>query len=189
MLSIALKLAQFAPMVAGLLAGPAAERVAARMVGIAQEVTGQDTPAAALDRLQMDPALAMQYQTKMVDAHVEFARIEAELDRAAMAADVRVMHDVNETMRREGASEHWPQWSWRPAIGFAFAASFGLAALTVCVAFAAVIFGQAKPEILTHVPALLTSMATLLAIPLPVLGVASFYRGRQKAKAGGGGQS
>ena len=36
--------------------------------------------------------------------------------------ELALIQSVNATMQSEAKSEHWPQYSWRPTIGFTFAA-------------------------------------------------------------------
>jgi hypothetical protein len=59
----------------------------------------------------------------------EKAKIELQFRLALLQADAekddaaaKLIESVNATMREEAKSEHWPQWSWRPTIGFTFAA-------------------------------------------------------------------
>lgn len=101
MLPIALALAQFAPMLAGVLAGPKAEEVASKVVDIAQQVTGQDTPEKALDVIQRDPQRALEFQIKVVDSEVELTRIYADLDKARLA-DVKDARGRDVELQKSG---------------------------------------------------------------------------------------
>jgi hypothetical protein len=105
LIPIAMALAQFAPMIAGWLGGSKAQDVASKVVGIAQTVTGQSAPDAALAAIQADPNLSMQFQ-------------KAILDQQAHLADVAAA--VNQTMQTEAKADHWPTYSWRPFVGFCF---------------------------------------------------------------------
>lgn len=153
MLPIALALAQFAPMLAGLLAGPKAEAVAGKVVEIAQTVTGQPTPEAALKAVQLSPEIAAQFQKAVLDQQVELEKLAVEQIRA-----------VNQTMQAEAASEHWPTYSWRPFIGFMFGSYIGSMWLLP-------LFGKT--------PAVLSADLTLAVGA--ILGVASWFRGRMQA--------
>lgn len=51
-----------------------------------------------------------------IQAKVQSHLVEIEEIRA------KELETVNQTMREEAKSEHWMQWSWRPAIGFTFCA-------------------------------------------------------------------
>ena len=52
--------------------------------------------------------------------------IQAEVQKAIIAGEygneLAAITAVNATMQAEAKSEHWPQYSWRPTIGFTFAA-------------------------------------------------------------------
>lgn len=56
----------------------------------------------------------------------ERARLKKELTEQAMKGEFDILlssiNAVNATMQAEAKSEHWMQWSWRPTIGFTFAA-------------------------------------------------------------------
>ncbi|HBG45844.1 MAG TPA: hypothetical protein DDW94_02535 [Deltaproteobacteria bacterium] len=52
----------------------------------------------------------------------EFKLRAQELVLKEIGAEAKVMESVNATMREEARSEHWMQYSWRPTLGFTFAA-------------------------------------------------------------------
>lgn len=83
--------------------------------------------------------------------------------------------DINKTMQAEAAAEHWPTYSWRPAIGFAVAFNLTAASIIVIIAY---IF---KADLVPQIPAMLTALAGLNATALPVLGIASYFRGKAQA--------
>ena len=86
---------------------------------------------------------------------------------------------VNQTMQAEAKSEHWPQYSWRPAWGFISAIAFGFVVGLCCyLGYKAGIGGD--PTALLMVPQLVTAFATLFAIPGAILGVTAWHRGKQK---------
>lgn len=170
MLPIALALAQFIPTIAGMLGGKNAEAVAGKVVDIAKTVTGAATGDAALDALKANPDLVLQFRKAVLEQQVE-------LERLAVAN----AKDVNETMRAEAASEHWPTYSWRPAIGFAVAIDLVGATIVTLVAYAGVMFFGVKPEVLSYLPGMLGAMAALVGVASPILGIASWFRGKMQA--------
>lgn len=167
---IALALAQFIPSIAKMLGGEKAEAVAGKVVEIAQSVTGQQSPEAALKAIQADPAAATAFQKAVLDQMVELEKLAV-----ANAAD------VNATMRAEAAAEHWPSYSWRPAIGFAVAIDLIGGAVVTLLAYAGVMFFSVKPEVLSYLPGMLGAMAALVAVAAPILGIASWFRGKMQA--------
>lgn len=169
-LTIAIGLAQFVPQITKWMTGSdKAEQIAQKAVEIAQAVTGQPTGDAALKAMQADPALVLKYREAVLANELDFQRLA-----------VQNASDINATMRAESAAEHWPSYSWRPAIGFAVAIDLVLCALTVFVAYiVAMITGKA--ESLQYLPGMLAAMAGLVAVAAPILGIASWFRGRMQA--------
>lgn len=79
LIPIAMALAQFAPGIIKLLTGSdKAEDVAEHVVGIAQAVTGTDTPDAALAMMKADPNKVLDFQQAM-------ASQQADLEKAYLA--------------------------------------------------------------------------------------------------------
>lgn len=83
--------------------------------------------------------------------------------------------EVNKTMQVEATSEHWPTYGWRPAIGFAVAFNLISASFVVFIAY------MLKPELVPQIPGMLTAQAGLNAVAMPVLGIASYFRGKAQA--------
>ncbi|UUX38893.1 hypothetical protein NTJ56_08845 [Burkholderia contaminans] len=181
LIPIAMALAQFAPMIAGWLGGSKAENVAQKVVGVAQAVTGTSTPDAALAAIQADPNLAMQFQMKIVESQVELAQIAADVTKAELAADTANTAAVNQTMQVEAKADHWPTYSWRPFVGFCFGVLGLISGLTVAVAYLGVMFLRADPKVLTDIPGMLGAEAAVMATMAPVLGIASYFRGKMQA--------
>jgi hypothetical protein len=78
-------------------------------------------------------------------------------------------------MQAEAAAEHWPTYSWRPAIGFAVAFNLISASIVVFIAY---IF---KPTLVSDIPNMLTAQAALNGVAMPILGIASWFRGKAQA--------
>lgn len=51
------------------------------------------------------------------------AQLDAAFEQAKLNAEATILTAINATMQAEAKSEHWMQWSWRPVIGFTFAAT------------------------------------------------------------------
>ncbi len=121
------------------------------------------------------------------EGKIRLAEIDADLKKHAADNGIKLEElavqnagQVNTTMQAEAASEHWPSYSWRPAIGFAVALAVVLSVLTVFLAYgAAIIVG--KPEGLQHLPGILAAVAGIIGVVSPILGIASWFRGRMQA--------
>ncbi|HDR9075875.1 3TM-type holin [Burkholderia vietnamiensis] len=181
LIPIAMELAQFAPMIAGWLGGSKAEDVAAKVVGVAQAVTGQSAPDAALAALQADPNLALQFQKAVLEQQAQLAQIAADVTKAELAADTANASAVNQTMQIEARSDHWPTYSWRPFVGFCFGVLALISGITVACAYLGVMFLHADPKVLTDIPGMLGAEAAVMATMAPVLGIASYFRGKMQA--------
>ena len=170
LIPIAMALAQFAPMIAGWLGGSKASDIASKVVGIAQTVTGQSAPDAAVAAIQADPQLAMQFQQAVLNQQVQLQQIALEQEQAELTADTANTAAINQTMQVEAKADHWPTYSWRPFVGFCFAVAWigDYLLLPILHGYnAAIVVPVVPPEAWMAVGA--------------VLGVASYFRGRMQA--------
>lgn len=192
MLPIALALAQFAPMIAGWLGGQKAEEVAGKVVGIAQQVTGQSSPDATEAALAADPNLAFQFQKAVLDQQAHLAEIAADVTKAELATDTAQVQEVNTTMQAEvanSANESWYQKGWRPFNGFVVGLGSFVAVCFVCYLFYVAII-QKDLAALNMVPQLATAIAMILAVPGAAVGITAWHRGvLQRMQIQGDGKS
>jgi hypothetical protein len=170
-ITLAMGLAQFVPQIVKWIGGDKAGSAAQKVVDIAQQVTGKPSGDQALEALKADPNLILQFRQAVLAQETTFEQLA-----------VQNAADVNKSMQAEAASEHWPTYSWRPAIGFATAFSLTAVSLVVVVAYGGVILARRDPAALSYIPAMIGAVAALLgAGAMPVLGIASWYRGRMQA--------
>ena len=126
---------------------------------------------------------------KLVDKYLPASMSEAEKAEFRMAADKlaideleankSIIEAVNKTMQEEAKSDNWWTSGWRPYWGFVSGTAF----LFVCclvgyLMYEAVIGG--KPEMMSHIPSVIGSFATLFAIPGAILGVTAWHRGKMQ---------
>jgi hypothetical protein len=117
----------------------------------------------ALQGLTGDQIVKLKELELAYKQHLEDNGIQLQIEE--LKADTANRSEVNQTMRAEAASEHWPTYSWRPFIGF----EFGV--LTLGVYFILPLCKIPVPTIPTEV---------WMAFGA-ILGVASWYRGRMQA--------
>src|SRR5262245_59654256 len=86
--------AQIAPQLLRWIGADNAAEVAEKASGIAQGITGEQTPELALERLRADTRLAEQFQSHAKDLHL-----------AELEAETRRLEAINATMRAEYASQ------------------------------------------------------------------------------------
>lgn len=169
-ITIAMCLAQFAPKIAKWLGGDNAEEVAQKVLDIANQVTGTTNPQPGII-----PALSPEQQVEFRKA-IDDAALE--LEKLALANAT----DVNETMRAEASSEHWPTWSWRPFIGFVFGLNILFSVVIVGSVYVMAMTGNDYAvKSLAMLPDMLQALVALNGTALPILGIASWFRGRMQA--------
>lgn len=173
MLPVALAIAaQFAPELIKHLTGSAkTAQVAERVIEIATGATGTEDGQAALEELKVNPEAVLAFRKQALDQEVEIETL------AKGNAD-----SINTTMQAEAASEHWPTYSWRPAIGFAVALNVAATSAVVMIAFGGVILFQRDPAALGHIPAMIGANAALIGVVSPILGIAAWFRGKMQAE-------
>lgn len=169
--SIAFALAQFAPAALKWMAGSdKAADVASKVIDIATAVTGKPDGQAALEELKVNPAAVLEFRKAVLDQEVELEKL------AKGNADA-----INATMQAEAGAEHWPSYGWRPAIGFSVAYNIVFTTTVVGIAFTGVILFARDPKLLEHIPAMIFAMTGLIGMAMPVLGIASWFRGKAAA--------
>jgi roadblock/LC7 domain-containing protein len=174
---IAASVAKAAPLLGTLLGGPAGGAIGGL---IASALGTEPTPSAVSQALQTNPDAAVKLAQIEADQRVKLQELATDQAKAEIAAAAQAAGDVNKTMQAEAASEHWPTYGWRPAIGFAVALAVVLSVLTVFAAYgAAIIYNRA--EGLAQLPGILAAVAGIIAVVSPILGIASWYRGKMQA--------
>jgi len=101
--------------------------------------------------------------------------------KAQLAADQANTAAINQTMQVEAKADHWPTYAWRPFVGFCFGVLALISGLTVAGAYLGVMFLRADPKVLTDIPGMLGAEAAVMATMAPVLGIASYFRGKMQA--------
>lgn len=167
---------KFAPMLGALLGGPAGASVGAM---IASALGTGSTPMEVQQALVTNPEAAIKLKEIESTRQVQLQALMVDSAKAELAAATANASDINRTMQAEAAAEHWPTYSWRPAIGFAVAVAILLAVLTVFLAYGAAMYG--KGEGLQHLPGILAAVAGIIGVASPILGIASWFRGRMQA--------
>lgn len=153
-------------------AGGAAGGLIASALGLAS-----DQPEVLYSAIQQDPEAVVKLRQVELRHAERLEEISLESIQCAVQAESSRIQAVNLTMRAEAGAEHWPQYSWRPYWGFVSATAFLVVCVFVCIlGYQAVIGG--KPEALSMIPQLVTSMAALFAIPGAILGVTAWHRGK-----------
>ena len=155
-ITAAMALAQFVPQIIGWVSGKdsKATQAAQKVVDIAQQITGQSSPDAAINALKSDPNLVLQYRKAILDHDLEMQKLV-----------VQNASDINATMQAEAKADHWPTYAWRPYNGFLFGTT------VFCTYFVLPVLKIKPPEIPVE----------MWMAWGAILGVASFFRGKMQA--------
>lgn len=162
---IAATVAKSAPMLGGLLGGPAGAAIGAVGSMIASALGVAPTPDAVSQALTVNPDAAVKLAQIEKDRQVELQGLVVQAAANQLAAETSSIQAVNATMQAETKSEHWASWSWRPFNGFIFGVSF---------------FGVyfVLPLCKIPVPSIPFEAWTAMGA---ILGVASWFRGKAQA--------
>ena len=175
--SIASKVADAAPILGTLLAGPQGALVGswiAKKFG----TEGAD-PSVVLDTLNKDAEWSFKLKQLEADHETEILTLQNNLALADLQAEVDTLKAVNGTMQVEAASEKWWVSGWRPFWGFTSGFTFLVVSVFFCYLMYMGILGK-QPEALQAIPNLVTSFTMLFGIPGAILGIASYGRNKLK---------
>ena len=173
---------KFAPMLGTLIGGPAGTAIGAI---VAAGLGVGNTPTEVAQALAINPDVAVKLRQIESDNQIELQKLLVQSEANRIAADTAAVLAVNATMQSEAASDHWPTYGWRPAIGFAVAFNTAAASLLVIMVYVAVVVGvKEAASAMSNLPMVLGALAAISATVLPILGIASYFRGRAQADPG-----
>lgn len=167
-----------APMLGTLLGGPAGGAVGAV---IAAALGAPNEPDAVSKAISANPDAALKLRQIEADQRVKLQELVVSAEQHRLVAETAAVSAVNETMRAEAESDHWPTYSWRPFVGFAFGLLALIGGVTAAGSYIGVMFFNVKAEVLAQLPGLLAAEAAVMTTMAPILGIASWFRGRMQA--------
>ncbi|KKL84966.1 hypothetical protein LCGC14_1959450 [marine sediment metagenome] len=151
-----------------------------KMVGLGALAAGKFSPFAPLIN-GLEQQLKSQGILKDPEAEAKAKALIMQFEKDLAAADTERLKAINTSMQFESKSEHWMQYSWRPAIGFAVALQCG----SLGLAFSYLIFKVASgdpfpPNMLMNLSSVMAAMMGLFGLEAGILGIASWKRGDEK---------
>lgn len=158
---IASEVGQAAPVLGGLLFGPAGGAIGSI---VASALGTPNDPAAVQEALKSSPDAAVKLRQIEADQAVRLQELTVTAENNRLIADTAAIASVNTTMQSEDKSDHWPTYTWRPFIGF----TFGLYVISLAV----LPLFKVQPVVLTP--------DITLAIG-GILGIASYFRGKMQS--------
>lgn len=176
---IASTVGKAAPMLGTLLGGPAGAAVGGL---IASALGSGSSPDDVSQALVTNPDAAVKLKQIEADRQAKLQELVVLAESNRLAAEAKAIDAVNATMRAEAAAEHWPTYSWRPFVGFAVGVNLIASTLLVVGVFIAMCLNAAGADkAVAALPAALGALAALVALASPILGIASWYRGKMQA--------
>jgi hypothetical protein len=167
-----------APLLGTLLGGPAGGAIGA----LVAKGLGTDNDPSAVASVLANPDAIVKLKQIEADQAVELQKLVVQSAQNDLTAETAQLQAINSTMQTEDKADHWPTYSWRPAIGFAVAFCLFASAIAVLVVFGAQVIGaKAAPQAAVQLPGVLSALAAVSATALPILGIASWYRGKMQA--------
>ena len=168
-----------APILGTLIGGPAGPAIGA----IVASVLGTSaTPDDVKTALATNPDAAVKLRQIESDQIVKLRDLAVTDAANSLNAETARLAAVNATMQTEDKSDHWPTYTWRPFIGFCVGFNTAVASILVLAVYGPIMFGvKTAAEALPTLPTVLGALAALNATVLPILGIASYFRGKMQA--------
>lgn len=115
---VGLKVARLgAPLLGGVVGGPMGAKLG---TVLAAAMGSEDQPDAVARAIDADPQAAARVIEIQASLQAELAQLRTQEAMQESHERVQQLSQVNQTMRAESTSKHWPQWAWRPFNGFLF---------------------------------------------------------------------
>jgi Holin of 3TMs, for gene-transfer release len=159
---LAADVAKAAPILGGLLGGPAGAAVGGL---IASALGTSNDPAQISAALATNPDAFVKLKQIESEQAVRLRELAVAAESNRLQAETAQIATVNTSIQAETKADHWPTYAWRPFIGF----------VTGCMIFSCYFV---LPLLKIPVPAVPESVWIMLG---SILGVASFWRGKAQA--------
>jgi VIT1/CCC1 family predicted Fe2+/Mn2+ transporter len=166
-----------APILGTLLGGPAGAAIGAI---ISSALGVENSPEEIKSKLEMDPALCVKLAEIESTQLIRLQELALENSKSEISAASQNISEINETFRQEIKAEHWIIYSWRPAIGFSVAIAIVLSLFCVFFAYFSAMF-LGRNDFLLNLPGILTAIAGIIGVVLPILGINSWFHGKALA--------
>lgn len=167
-----------APLLGTLLGGPAGAAIG----GLVSTALGvANTPDAVSQAIAANPGAAAALIQTQADNKVKLQELVVSAEKNRLDAETAATTAVNTTMQAETKSDHWPTYTWRPFVGFAFGLMGLIGGVTAAAAYCGVMFFGVQAAVLSMLPGLLSAEAMVMATMAPILGIASWFRGQMQS--------
>jgi hypothetical protein len=172
-------IADAAPLLGTLVGGPAGGAIGG-MVAAALGV--KNNPDDVAEALKTDPDAAVKLAQVQANNQVQLQSLAVQAEQNRLAAESTATQSVNNTMQSEDKSDHWPTYTWRPFIGICVGINTLVASLLTIIVYGGVMLGSKQAaDALTTLPMVIGALAAISGTMLPILGIASWFRGKAQA--------
>lgn len=168
--NLAKEVAKYAPLLGAALPIPGGAAIGA----IISSVFGTDDNDELIKIIQTDPNAAIKLREIESNQKVALENIAMLNAQNILTADTARLSEINQTMRAESLSGDSWQRRWRPFWGFISAIAFFVQVLVISWAIID------DPATASTIIMSMTNMQTFWAVPLAILGIASWHRGKEK---------
>ena len=172
-MSLSSTISSFAPLLGAIIpaGGPIVSLVASLFGGDPEE------PEQLEALIKADPQAAAKLKEVESNNKVELEKLVVAAEANRLAADTARIESVNATMRQESISGDAWQRRWRPFWGYISGIAFFVQILAIIYVMIA------QPTTAAAVIASLASLQVFWGVPLAILGVSAYQRGKEKRVA------
>ena len=165
----------FAPVLGGLIGGPGGA-----MVGklIASEFGGDaEDPKQLAQLVKADPQAAIKLRELELNNKTEIQKLIVQSESNRLASETSRIESINSTMRTEAVSGDAWQRRWRPFWGYISGTAFFIQILAI------IYIMIVQPAAAAAIIASIASLQVFWSVPLAVLGISAYQRGKEKRTA------
>ena len=168
-------IASMAPLLGGALGGPGGAAIGSL---ISSAFGGSDEdPDGLVKLIQADPNAAIKLKELEYNNKVELEKLVIEGKSNELAHETAQIQAVNATMQQEAVSGDAWQRRWRPFWGYISGTAFFMQIVAIIYIM---IF---KPLLAAGIIASIASLQVFWSVPLAVLGISAYQRGKEKRVA------
>jgi len=168
-------IANFAPLLGGAIGGPGGAALGSL---ISNDFGGSaEDPDSLVNLIQADPQAAVKLKELEFNHKEELERLVIQGEANRLAHETSAIESVNATMRTEAISGDAWQRRWRPFWGYISGVAFFMQIVAIIYVMIAI------PAYAAALIASIASLQIFWSVPLAILGISAYQRGKEKRVA------
>jgi len=167
--------ANFAPLLGSVIGGPAGGAIGE----VVASAFGTNNTDELENIIKTDPKAAIKLREIESNNLIELQKLKVQEAANVLAADTSRINSVNKTMQSESRSDDNWQKHWRPFWGYISGTAFFLEIMSII--YAIVQMPSQAPEVIKA----LATMDVFWGVPLAILGISAYHRGKEKRAIAG----